>query len=697
MSENDNENKVNFDRASFGKVVRFIVNKGFAVAVILLLLVQYFSVLSLGTAVDNLERKTSTLVDDAAAVREFATDLNEVRGLLRLPVKTYGSAVGSDLEAGDVMANGERNTNQLQLALFDYLQHLGDEKEISERKSKNLAEVKALRANEAFLSGVGSRGLVLGGDDESLKFSSDEGLLLGEVVVAEDGGLMIVTMLDEREVKGDLQVEVKAAVLDRGAVLEKAVMELNAAKDMIAGAMVELEGSGVASEKGVSFLKDGSEQAGVITYGILNSSEEIIGEVKLYKKDSRVDLIDLKSGERAQDVNFNESFEDFFGKLDARSVIARKVEEAKAELDETLKDSGFRAMLNQVGLSMGDEAREDDARYYYDILDANGAVLRSVVIEKATGMVNITDPSGVTTDGLLTFESGDDKKKNLELPDVIPNYGDEVVADDGTFNILIGGKNGNLMDTMIFAHVDENNGTVKMISIPRDLHYQGRKINSFPYFYGMPEFKRALTKITGYEVHKYIVVDMYAFIDVVDLLGGIDITLERALIDPSYRTVDNGVVGTLHYEPGTYHLGGVEALRLARSRKTSSDFARAERQQQILEAIQAKARNFGVGNVDTIWQIGRSVLDKTETDMSIDEAISYFFRYQNYEIVSNDVMSSGNILFVPPYITKENCAVLSEEAGGSHSCQTGNQAYTLLPRDSNWNLIKWFFRDKFES
>ncbi len=193
------------------------------------------------------------------------------------------------------------------------------------------------------------------------------------------------------------------------------------------------------------------------------------------------------------------------------------------------------------------------------------------------------------------------------------------------------------------------------------------------------------------------IVDMYAFIDVIDLLGGIDITLEEAVIDPSYKTIDNGVAGTLHYEPGDYHLGGKEALRLARSRKTSSDFVRAERQQLILEALQNKAKNFGFGDADTIWEIGKTVLSKTETDISIDEAISYYFRYQNFEIASNDVMSSGNILYVPPYITKENCAVLSTDAGGTHSCQGGNQAYTLIPRNNDWNIIKWFFREKFES
>ena len=203
------------------------------------------------------------------------------------------------------------------------------------------------------------------------------------------------------------------------------------------------------------------------------------------------------------------------------------------------------------------------------------------------------------------------------------------------------------------------------------------------------------------EIDKYILIDMYAFIDVIDLIGGIDITLENAVIDPTYRVVDDGVEGTLHYEPGDYHLSGVEALRLARTRHTSSDFARAERQQLILKAIQSKARNFGFGDADTIYEIARSVLKQTETNIELEEAIAYFFRYQNYEITSMDVMSSGNVLYVPEYTTVEECATRKAEAEANgedaSGCDDLNHAYTLAPRDNDWNLIKWFFRENFDT
>ncbi|HPU94698.1 MAG TPA: LCP family protein [Candidatus Gracilibacteria bacterium] len=253
---------------------------------------------------------------------------------------------------------------------------------------------------------------------------------------------------------------------------------------------------------------------------------------------------------------------------------------------------------------------------------------------------------------------------------------------------------------MIFAHLNEDEKTAHLISIPRDLYFNGRKLNSYPYLYGMNQFSDTLEEITGYKVDKYVVIDMYAFIDVIDLIGGIDVHLDEALVDPTYKTFDNGVWSTLSYTPGDYHFNGRQTLRIARSRHTSSDFSRAQRQQKIIEAIQLKAKNLGFGDATTIYNILKTVLSKTETNISVTEAVRYYFKYQNFKIASNNVISSGNILYVPPYTTKEQCATLITEAENAGTekpdCQNALDAYTLLPKDNNWNLIKWYFRQNFD-
>ena len=174
-------------------------------------------------------------------------------------------------------------------------------------------------------------------------------------------------------------------------------------------------------------------------------------------------------------------------------------------------------------------------------------------------------------------------------------------------NILIAGKHGSLVDTMIFANINPEKRQITFISIPRDLYYNNRKINSIYPLYGMEELKRTITFVSGYKVDKFILVDMYAFIDIIDLIGGVDVHLDAPVIDPTYKTFDGGKWGTLYYRAGDHHLSGKQALRLARSRHTSSDFARAERQHLIIKAIQKKAREFGLGDADTLTKIAKTV------------------------------------------------------------------------------------------
>lgn len=285
---------------------------------------------------------------------------------------------------------------------------------------------------------------------------------------------------------------------------------------------------------------------------------------------------------------------------------------------------------------------------------------------------------------------------------------------------------------MIFANVNPEKRLITMVSIPRDLYYNGRKINSVYALYGMEELKRALSFVTGYQIDKFILIDMYAFIEVIDLIGGIDVHLDQPVIDPTYKTFDGGKWGTLYYRAGDHHLSGKQALRLARTRHTSSDFARAERQQMIIQALQEKARNFGFGDADSLTRIAQQVLSKVETDVSLAEGISYYFRYQNFTVSRGHVLSSGNVLeskYTGDLKKEElNCSksAQSKTSGGkttaaasaaktaapsASSSAAGNQnmndpkdpceeidrgAYILEPRNGNWNSVRWYFHQIIE-
>lgn len=285
------------------------------------------------------------------------------------------------------------------------------------------------------------------------------------------------------------------------------------------------------------------------------------------------------------------------------------------------------------------------------------------------------------------------------MPDQIPDYGDEISEIPGQFNVLIAGKNGSLMDTMIFANINSDTRKITLVSLPRDLYYNNRKINSYYALFGMEEMKRVFSNITGYKIDKFILIDMYAFIEVIDLIGGVDVHLDEAVIDPTYKVNDDGVWSTLYYRAGDHHLSGKQALRLARTRHTSSDFARAERQQMIIKALQTKARSFGFGDAATLNSMAQAVLSKTETDFNIADAISAYFRYQGFEVEGGNVLSSGNVLeskFTGDLKVAECKTKTSEKEDGQENCQQEKGQYILLPKNGNWNTVKWYFHKLIE-
>lgn len=238
--------------------------------------------------------------------------------------------------------------------------------------------------------------------------------------------------------------------------------------------------------------------------------------------------------------------------------------------------------------------------------------------------------------------------------------------------------------------------------MPRDLAYNGRKINSIYNYYGMDELKRTLSFITGYTIDRYILIDMYAFIEIIDIIGGIEIHLDEPVIDPTYKTFDGGQWGTLYYRAGDHHLSGKQALRLARSRHTSSDFARSERQQLLLAALQQKAQNLGFGDAIGLTKIVKSALTKTETDITLAEAISYYFRYQKYDISGGHVLSTSNVLLSKhtgaAKRLEENCdSITPEHTQQQELCDKIKQGeYILLPRNDDWDIIRWFFHRLIE-
>jgi LCP family protein required for cell wall assembly len=188
---------------------------------------------------------------------------------------------------------------------------------------------------------------------------------------------------------------------------------------------------------------------------------------------------------------------------------------------------------------------------------------------------------------------------------------------DGRINVLLLGNGGpghegpDLTDTILLASIDPVNHTSSLLSIPRDLWVKipgdgYQKLNA-AYVYGKEQSKakneagkdkdglalvdKTLEPILGVTIHYHAVVNFSAFKQTVNTLGGVTFNVPETLYDPTVAWENRG--DPYIAKKGTQTFNGDKALLYARSRETSSDFARGERQRQLIVAIKDKVFSAG--------------------------------------------------------------------------------------------------------
>jgi LCP family protein required for cell wall assembly len=166
-------------------------------------------------------------------------------------------------------------------------------------------------------------------------------------------------------------------------------------------------------------------------------------------------------------------------------------------------------------------------------------------------------------------------------------------------------------DTLIVASVDPVKGSVSMFSIPRDTvdvpvpasaqalygatynnkinsYYSSAKANSDTFPNGpAAALRELLSELYGIRIDYSVMVNFSGFKQIVDTLGGIRITTKNPIVDETYPA-GAGHLRRIRMPVGVRTMDGQEALIFARSRYGSSDFGRAQRQQQVIAAVRAQ-------------------------------------------------------------------------------------------------------------
>ncbi len=330
----------------------------------------------------------------------------------------------------------------------------------------------------------------------------------------------------------------------------------------------------------------------------------------------------------------------------------------------------------------------------------------------------------------------------------LPGTKDELKGEaEGKINILLLGMRGEnvpggglLADTIMvlsFHPKDEkkeggDTARASLVSIPRDLYVkvpgrdEQRKINAVYALGeergkggGIEDMRTIVGEVTGQTIPYAVVINFQGFIDLVNAIGGVTVTLDEPFSEgvqfrephvcdahvytvptrpPQYEhkyytrsegtryiaksyllcyNKDQECGGVFELPAGANELDGYKALCYARARYQSNDFRRAERQQQVIQAIKDKALSVGtLADLGKINALMDSLGDNLRVNTEAWEAKRFLELYQSNQdaTLTQRVLedSETGLLYAPP---------ATPEAG-----------YVLLPRGNNYDQIHALFR-----
>lgn len=237
------------------------------------------------------------------------------------------------------------------------------------------------------------------------------------------------------------------------------------------------------------------------------------------------------------------------------------------------------------------------------------------------------DPEAVTID----------LEQEEQLPDIsdvtFPQEQEEqssTVNWDNVVNILLVGQDRRpgegrqRSDSMILVTFNKSKQTITLTSFMRDCYvqipgYKANKLNAAYAFGGMSLLNQTLEQNFGVHVDGNIEVDFDGFQDVIDLLGGVDISLTEEEV--SYMNNGLGLNGTdRQLSVGTNRLDGEQALVYARIRSIDSDYRRAERQRKVISSL---IQRYKSQSLTTMLGLLEDILPLVVTNMDKGEIVDY--------------------------------------------------------------------------
>ena len=195
---------------------------------------------------------------------------------------------------------------------------------------------------------------------------------------------------------------------------------------------------------------------------------------------------------------------------------------------------------------------------------------------------------------------------------------------DGQINILLLGSDARpwdvkfRTDTIILATINTQAGTINLTSFPRDLFinipgWGQNRINTAYQYGGFKLLSKTLASNFDIQVDHYVMINFSSFKRLVDSLGGLEVEVGQPVTD--YR----GGYGYVSISKGRIRMDADMVLWYARTRKTTNDFARNRRQQEIIRAIIEKFLSMdAITRAPEFYEIYK---DSVTTDLTLGELL----------------------------------------------------------------------------
>lgn len=250
-----------------------------------------------------------------------------------------------------------------------------------------------------------------------------------------------------------------------------------------------------------------------------------------------------------------------------------------------------------------------------------------------------------------------------------------------------------LSDTLIAVHVNLKTNHVTLISLPRDIWSPAikEKINA-AYAIGRAKrkdgglilAKAEIGAIVGFPIDYGTAITFNTFEKLIDTLGGVDVKVEKSFTDDEFPVpgkADDPCNGdpeykcrymSVSFDAGEQHMDGKKALIFARSRHAvgseGSDFARAKRQQIIIQAMKDKilevVKKRDMNKLSEIYATLDTTIERDITNEQLAALTFHIVKSGSFEHTSTRL--PPELFKVPPLYEYEGRYVLVPK-GGSYN------------------------------